>query len=67
MEKPMSEVNVAQNNRSTSSPRSAKYDATDSLERLAVALRGLQYGEVRVIVQDGLVVQIEKTDRQRLR
>ncbi|MFN4261058.1 MAG: YezD family protein [Gemmataceae bacterium] len=31
------------------------------------ALRGLRYGEVTVIVQDGLVIQIERTEKKRLR
>ena len=40
--------------------------ATDSLERIQNALRGLRFGEVTVIVQDGLVVQIERTEKLRL-
>lgn len=31
------------------------------------ALRGLRYGTVNIIVQDGVIVQIERTDRRRLR
>jgi hypothetical protein len=30
------------------------------------ALRGLQYGTVTIIVQDGVVVQVERTERRRL-
>ena len=29
------------------------------------ALRGLQYGTVTIIVQDGVVVQVERTERRR--
>jgi len=29
------------------------------------ALRGLQYGTVTIIVQDGIVVQAERTERRR--
>jgi hypothetical protein len=36
------------------------------LERVREALHGLQYGEVTVIVQDGVIVQVERTDRMRL-
>lgn len=36
------------------------------LERVQEALRGLQYGEVTVTVQDGVAVQVERTDRVRL-
>jgi hypothetical protein len=36
------------------------------MDRLEAALDGLRYGEVTVIVQDGIVVQLERTDRLRL-
>lgn len=36
------------------------------LDRVCEALHGLRYGEVTVIVQDGVIVQIERTDRLRL-
>jgi hypothetical protein len=36
-----------------------------ALAHVEEALRGLQYGQVTVIVQDGVVVQIEKTERRR--
>jgi hypothetical protein len=39
---------------------------TDSLDRIQNALRGLRFGEVTVIVQDGVVVQIERTEKLRL-
>lgn len=38
-----------------------------AIEHVAAALRGLQYGVVSVIVQDGVVIQIERTERTRLR
>ena len=33
---------------------------------LLQALRDLQFGQVTAIVQDGVVVQIERTEKQRL-
>ena len=39
----------------------------NAIEHVAAALRGLQYGVVSVIVQDGVVIQIERTERTRLR
>jgi len=36
------------------------------LDHIAQSLRGLRFGEVTVIVQDGVVVQIERTERKRL-
>jgi hypothetical protein len=40
--------------------------AAHVLDRVEEALLGLQYGQVTVIVQDGVVVQVERTDRVRL-
>jgi hypothetical protein len=37
------------------------------LEAVLGALRGLRFGQVTVIVQDGVIVQIERTERTRLR
>lgn len=36
-------------------------------EHIREALRGLRYGIVSIIVQDGVVVQIERTEKRRLR
>jgi len=33
----------------------------------ARALEGLRYGQVVVIVQDGVVIQVDRTERRRLR
>ena len=37
------------------------------LDCVQEALRGLRYGAVTVVVQDGVVVQVERTDKLRLR
>ncbi|AMV38134.1 YezD family protein [Planctomyces sp. SH-PL62] len=37
------------------------------LDRVRAAVRDIRYGEVRVIIQDGLIVQIERLEKQRLR
>jgi hypothetical protein len=45
----------------------AAYDsARDGLDRINAALRGLRYGTVTVVVQDGVVVQVERTERFRV-
>jgi hypothetical protein len=36
-------------------------------EQVRRAVRGIRYGEVRVIIQDGVIVQIDRLERQRLR
>jgi hypothetical protein len=37
------------------------------LSKIVQTLRGLRYGVVSIIVQDGVVVQIERTEKHRLR
>lgn len=37
------------------------------LKALSEALQGIHYGVVTVIIQDGRVVQIDRTERQRLK
>ena len=37
-----------------------------ALGRIRDALRGLRFGTVTVIVQDGVVVQVDRTERLRL-
>jgi hypothetical protein len=39
----------------------------DAIDQIRRALQGLQFGEVSVIVQDGVVVQLERRERRRLR
>ncbi len=38
-----------------------------ALQSIREALVGLQFGEVTVVLQDGVVVQLERTERRRLR
>ena len=38
-----------------------------AIEQVRDTLRGLKYGVVTIIVQDGVVVQIERTERRRLK
>ena len=40
--------------------------ARDGLDRITAALRGLRYGTVTAIVQDGVVVQVERTEKFRV-
>ncbi len=37
------------------------------LTALTEALRGIRYGTVTVIIQDGRVIQIDRTERKRLK
>ncbi len=38
-----------------------------AIEQIRDALRGLRFGNVSIVVQDGVVVQIERTEKRRLR
>lgn len=49
----------------TASRRAMELD--EALTHVRDALRGLDYGEISVIVQDGVVIQIERTERKRIR
>ena len=35
-------------------------------QHIAEALRGLQFGTVTLIVQDGVVIQVDRTEKKRL-
>ena len=38
----------------------------DALDRIQSALRGLRYGTVTAVVQDGIVVQVDRTEKIRI-
>ena len=42
-------------------------DREQELQHIREALQGLRYGAVHIIVQDGVVIQIERTEKHRLR
>jgi hypothetical protein len=39
----------------------------DALTQIRELLRGLRFGSVNIIVQDGVVIQIDRTEKRRLR
>lgn len=43
------------------------HDHDLDLQQIRDALRGLRFGTVTIIVQDGIVVQIDRTDKRRIR
>ncbi len=52
-------------------PKSSAVEQTapseDTISQVRDALRGLRYGSVNIIVQDGVVIQIDRTEKRRLR
>lgn len=39
----------------------------DELREIAASLRGLRYGSVSIVVQDGVIIQIDRVEKRRLR
>lgn len=55
---------------SSDSSESSKEQRTTrelELQQVQNALQGLRFGSVNIIVQDGVVVQIDRTEKHRLR
>jgi len=51
---------------STGNPQPGTNTSDSALARIGDALRGLRYGSVLAIVQDGVVIQVERTEKTRL-
>jgi len=41
--------------------------ATIDLEPIRAAIKGIRFGEVRIVIQDGVVIQIDRMEKQRIR
>jgi hypothetical protein len=41
--------------------------ADEAMNQIRDSLRGLRFGSVNIIVQDGVVIQIDRTEKHRLR
>lgn len=39
----------------------------DELREISASLRGLRYGSISIVVQDGVIIQIDRTEKKRLR
>jgi hypothetical protein len=50
-----------------SAPESASDRREQELQQIRDALSGLRFGSINVVVQDGVVVQIDRTEKRRLR
>lgn len=57
--------NKAVNERGSKSDEFQNQD--QALERIRECLKGLRFGSINVVVQDGVVVQIDRTEKHRLR
>jgi hypothetical protein len=50
----------------TSEGRGQSHPSEGVLDEIRQLLRGLQFGSLLIIVQDGVVVQIDRTEKKRL-
>jgi hypothetical protein len=48
-------------------PSAGESEREQELAHIRDALRGLRFGAVNIIVQDGVIVQIDRTEKRRLR
>jgi hypothetical protein len=39
----------------------------EELREISASLRGLRYGSVNIVVQDGVIIQIDRVEKRRLR
>lgn len=53
--------------RSRPNPGDPDAELTRALEHVRDALRDLKFGEVRLSIQDGVIMQVERIERTRLR
>lgn len=47
--------------------RASNYPQPDVLDRISQAIRGVRFGSVEVVIQDGKVIQIERKEKFRLK
>jgi hypothetical protein len=50
----------------THSPHRTDVERDNELQQIREALIGLRFGSVTIVVQDGVVVQIDRTEKKRL-
>ena len=51
----------------TGNVSSGRLPTDDELREISASLRGLRYGSVSIVVQDGVIIQIDRVDKKRLR
>jgi hypothetical protein len=50
-----------------SEPVTGEADRDNEFSHIREALRGLKFGSVNISIQDGVVVQIDRTEKRRVR
>jgi len=50
-----------------SAPTEPTGTADEAINQIRDSLRGLRFGSVNIIVQDGVIIQIDRTEKRRIR
>ncbi len=58
---------MSRNRSDGDSTKSVDSPSESLIAQIVSTLKGLRYGVVSIVVQDGVVVQIERTEKHRLR
>jgi hypothetical protein len=48
-------------------PRATQTAVEAEFEPIRAAIKGIRFGEVRVVIQNGVVIQIDRLEKQRLK
>ena len=59
-------VMSASESQPTPPDKPAESDSDQALRLVREALRGLKYGNIVIVVQDGTVVQVDRTEKRRI-
>lgn len=46
---------------------SGRLPTEEELREISASLRGMRFGSVSIVVQDGVIIQIDRTEKKRLR
>jgi hypothetical protein len=46
---------------------SGRLPTDDEIREISASLRGLRFGSVNIVIQDGVIIQIDRTEKKRLR
>jgi hypothetical protein len=60
-------TSVMSDNAVPSAANNGRLPTDDELREIAASLRGLRFGSVSIVVQDGVIIQIDRTEKKRLR
>jgi hypothetical protein len=64
---PMPSSSIDSDTRDPEVDRPAPTGVSVDLEPIRAAIKGIRFGEVRIVIQDGVVIQIDRVEKRRIR